>query len=46
MTYDVLIKNGTVVDGTGKKAYAGAIGIKDGKIAAIGPEAWVQPGKL
>lgn len=36
MIYDLVIKNGTLVDGTGKKAYAGEIGIKDGRIAAMG----------
>jgi N-acyl-D-amino-acid deacylase len=34
--FDVLIRNGRVVDGTGKPAYAGDVGIRDGTIAAIG----------
>ncbi len=36
ITYDVLIKNGRIVDGTGSPWYAGDMAIKDGKIAAIG----------
>ena len=37
MKFDVLIQNGTLIDGTGKKACAGAIGVKDGTIDEIGP---------
>ena len=33
---DVLILNGRVVDGTGSPAYAADVGIRDGRIAAIG----------
>ena len=33
---DLLIKNGRIIDGTGAPAFAGDIGIKDGRIAAIG----------
>jgi N-acyl-D-amino-acid deacylase len=36
-TYDVVLKNGTILDGSGKEPYQADIGIKDGKIAAIGP---------
>jgi N-acyl-D-amino-acid deacylase len=35
-SFDVLIQNGRVVDGTGSSWYYGDIGIIDGKIAAIG----------
>jgi len=35
-TYDVLIKNGKIVDGTGNSWYYGDVAVKDGKIAAIG----------
>lgn len=34
--YDVLIRNGRIVDGTGNPWYSGDVAIKDGKIAAIG----------
>ena len=34
--YDVLIKNGTIVDGLRMPAYRGDIGIREGKIAAMG----------
>lgn len=34
--YDLLIRNGRIVDGSGKPAYAADIAIKDGRIAKIG----------
>jgi N-acyl-D-amino-acid deacylase len=34
--FDVLIRNARVYDGTGNPWYAASIGVKDGKIAAIG----------
>ena len=34
--YDLLIRNGRIVDGTGSPWYAGDVGIREGKIAAIG----------
>ncbi len=34
--YDILIKNASIVDGTGSPAYKGAIAVKDDRIAAIG----------
>jgi dihydroorotase/N-acyl-D-amino-acid deacylase len=34
--FDVLIKNGHIVDGTGNPWFGGDVGIKDGKIARIG----------
>ncbi len=33
---DVVIKNARIVDGTGAPAYNGSVGIKDGRIAALG----------
>ncbi len=34
--FDIVIKDGRVVDGTGTSSYVADVGIKDGKIAAIG----------
>ncbi|PKL77008.1 MAG: amidohydrolase [Candidatus Melainabacteria bacterium HGW-Melainabacteria-1] len=36
MQYDLKITGGTLIDGTGAAAYAGDIGIRDGKIVAVG----------
>lgn len=36
MAYDLLIKNGTVVDGTGAQRYRADVAVANGKIAAIG----------
>jgi N-acyl-D-aspartate/D-glutamate deacylase len=36
MSHDVIVKNGLIVDGTGRKAYPGDVAIKDGRIAEIG----------
>ncbi len=36
ISYDLLIKNGRIVDGTGSPWYTADLAIKDGKIAAIG----------
>ncbi len=34
--FDILIKNGKIIDGSGRAEYSSDIGIKDGKISAIG----------
>ncbi len=36
--YDLLIRNGTVVDGTGADRFVADVAIENGRIAAIGPE--------
>ncbi len=36
MTYDLLIKNGVVVDGSGGARYRADVGVRDGRITAIG----------
>ncbi len=35
-TYDIVIRNGRIVDGSGNPWYVADVGIKDGRIAAIG----------
>ena len=34
--YDIVIRNGRIVDGTGSPWYSGDVGIRDGRIASIG----------
>jgi N-acyl-D-amino-acid deacylase len=36
MSYDVIVKGGLIVDGTGKKAYGGDVAVSGGRIVAIG----------
>ena len=36
MTYDLKIVGGEIVDGTGRERYRGDLGIKDGKVVALG----------
>ena len=34
--YDTIIRNGTIIDGSGSDRYIGDIAIKDGRVAAVG----------
>ena len=34
--YDLIIRNGTIIDGTGGDRFTGDIAVNDGKIAKIG----------
>ena len=36
MTYDILIRGGSIVDGSGSEPVKGDVAIKDGYIAAVG----------
>ncbi len=36
MTYDLIIRNGTIVDGLGGEPYVGDLAVQDGVIAAVG----------
>src|SRR5260370_12400691 len=40
--YDIVITNGRIIDGSGSPWYSGDIGIRDGRIAAIGNLAAAQ----
>src|SRR6267142_138898 len=44
--YDIVIRNGHIIDGTGSPWYSGDIGIRDGKIAAIGNLSGVLAGRI
>ncbi|MDC9002315.1 amidohydrolase family protein [Mycobacterium marinum] len=37
MSYDLLIRNGTIVDGLGGEPYVGDVAVRDGIIVAVGP---------
>ena len=53
--HDIVIRGGTIIDGTGKAAFTGDVAIADGRIAAVGgkqgpagarstpPASWSRP---
>jgi N-acyl-D-amino-acid deacylase len=43
--YDLIIRNGRIIDGTGSPWYAGDVAIRDGRIAAIGSLVGARAGK-
>jgi len=36
--FDLVLKNGRIVDGSGREPFSGDVGIKEGKIAAVGQQ--------
>ncbi len=46
MTFDILIKNGRIIDGSGAPAFTADIGIRDGKIAAYGSLTGAEAGRV
>ncbi|MEO8604637.1 MAG: N-acyl-D-amino acid deacylase, partial [bacterium] len=36
MTFDLILEQGTIVDGTGREGFTGSVGVRGGRIAAIG----------
>ncbi|MGI5839659.1 MAG: N-acyl-D-amino-acid deacylase family protein [bacterium] len=46
MNYDLIIKNGFLVDGTGKGGYRADVAVKDGKIARVGDLSGATAGKI
>ena len=46
VSYDIVIRNGRIIDGTGSPWYSGDIAIRDGKIVAIGNLANAQSKRM
>ena len=36
MHFDLILDNGTILDGTGRDGVSGSVGVRDGRIAAVG----------
>jgi N-acyl-D-amino-acid deacylase len=43
--HDIVIRGGTIIDGTGKAAFTGDVAIADGRLAAVGAPTglWSRP---
>ncbi len=46
MTFDIIIKNGTIVDGSGKQGFKADLAIQGGKIAKLEPELEAKAEKI
>jgi N-acyl-D-amino-acid deacylase len=46
MNFDLLLADGTILDGTGREGFTGSVGIRDGRIAAVGDLADASAGRL
>ena len=46
MAFDTVIRNGTIIDGTGRLRYDADVGIRDGKIEAIGSLGDAEAGRV
>ena len=44
--YDIVIRGGTVVDGSGAPRYRADVAVKDGKIAKIAPSIQEEAGRV
>lgn len=44
--YDILIKNGTVIDGTGEKPFKKNVAVKNGKIELVDPQKKIKAKKI
>ena len=46
MPYDLIIRNGTIIDGSGLPRYQADVGITQGRVASIGKRLPIRPAKL
>src|SRR5438132_8128096 len=45
MSLDLILAGGTILDGTGRDEFPGAVGVRDGRIAAVGDLAGAETGR-